>query len=132
MHVREILNFVSLLRGNGFDTHIDQFEQQYRSISKIDFMEKYISEKDYLIIIVISPKYYETVKPCQYISIKNDESALHTVYIYKQSHVPSWLQNTHVYHWPQDMQDILLRLMRVEKYNPPPVGKLPTILSKRI
>ncbi|XP_041128161.1 uncharacterized protein LOC121327902 [Polyodon spathula] len=157
MHVREILHFVSLLRGNGFDTHIDQFEQQYRSISKIDFMEKYISEKDYLIIIVISPKYYETVKPCQYNNIKNDESALHTVYIYKQlqneyiqngsknfrfipvlfpgakrSHVPSWLQNTHVYHWPQDMQDILLRLMRVEKYNPPPVGKLPTIFSKRI
>ncbi|MGH0142093.1 UNVERIFIED_CONTAM: hypothetical protein FKN15_023029 [Acipenser sinensis] len=117
MHVREILNFVSLLRGNGFDTHIDQFEQQYRSISKIDFMEKYISE--------LQNEYIQNgSKNFRFIPVLFPGA--------KRSHVPSWLQNTHVYHWPQDMQDILLRLMRVEKYNPPPVGKLPTILSKRI
>lgn len=71
-HVNEIINFVALLRHNGFDTHvrtcfmfslnyvfffwvnfltwcfywfqIDIFEQQFRSISKIDFMERYLSE----------------------------------------------------------------------------------------
>lgn len=46
-----------------------------------------------------------------------------------QCHVPNWLQNTHVYGWPRDRDDILRRLMRVEKYNPPPIGELPTIVS---
>ncbi|XP_071368959.1 E3 ubiquitin ligase TRAF3IP2 isoform X1 [Centroberyx affinis] len=152
-HVNEIINFVALLRHNGFDTHIDMFEQQFRSISKIDFMERYLSEKEYLIIIVISPKYYETVTASP-VSLENDERTLNTVYIHKQlqnefiqngsknfrfipilfpgakkCHVPNWLQNTHVYGWPRDRDDILRRLMRVEKYNPPPIGELPTIVS---
>ncbi|XP_035267230.1 adapter protein CIKS-like isoform X1 [Anguilla anguilla] len=152
-HVNEIIKFVALLRHNGFDTHIDVFEQQFRSISKIDFMEKFINEKDYLIIIAISPKYYETVTGAL-INMENDERTLNTVYIHKQlqnefiqngcrnfrfipilfpgakkCHVPTWLQNTHVYSWPKDRDDILRRLMRVEKYNPPPIGPLPTIVS---
>ncbi|XP_070764907.1 uncharacterized protein traf3ip2l [Enoplosus armatus] len=152
-HVSEIINFVALLRHNGFDTHIDIFEQQFRSISKIDFMERYLSEKEYLIIIIISPKYYETVTASP-VGLENDERTFNTVYIHKQlqnefiqngsknfrfipivfpgakkCHVPNWLQNTHVYGWPRDRDDILRRLMRVEKYNPPPIGELPTIVS---
>ncbi|KAJ8350445.1 hypothetical protein SKAU_G00255750 [Synaphobranchus kaupii] len=152
-HVNEIIKFVALLRHNGFDTRIDVFEQQFRSISKIDFMEKFISEKDYLIIIAISPKYYETVRGA-HMSMENDERTLNTVYIHKQlqnefiqngsrnfrfipilfpgakkCHVPTWLQNTQVYSWPRDRDDVLRRLMRVEKYNPPPIGELPTIVS---
>ncbi|KAM6962775.1 E3 ubiquitin ligase TRAF3IP2 [Aplochiton taeniatus] len=151
-HINEIIKFVALLRTNGFDTHIDMFEQQFRSISKIDFMERYLSEKEYLIIIVISPKYYGTVTASPG-SLENDERTVNTVYIHKQLqnefiqngsknyrfipilfpgakkyHVPTWLQNTHVYGWPQGRDDILRRLMRVEKYNPPPVGELPTIV----
>ncbi|XP_061081858.1 E3 ubiquitin ligase TRAF3IP2-like isoform X3 [Conger conger] len=116
-------------------------------------MEEFISEKDYLIIIVISPKYYETVTGA-HVSMENDERTLNTVYIHKQlqnefiqngsrnfrfipvlfpgakkCHVPTWLQNTHVYSWPRDRDDVLRRLMRVEKYNPPPIGELPTIVS---
>ncbi|KAM9849227.1 uncharacterized protein traf3ip2l isoform 2-T2 [Aulostomus maculatus] len=152
-HVNEIINFVALLRHNGFDTHIDIFEQQFRSISKIDFMERYLSQKEYLIIIIISPKYYETVTT-SLVGLENDERTCNTVYIHKQlqnefiqngsknfrfipilfpgakkCHVPNWLQNTHVYGWPRDRDDILRRLMRVEKYNPPPIGELPTIVS---
>ncbi|XP_072539152.1 uncharacterized protein traf3ip2l isoform X2 [Salminus brasiliensis] len=151
-HVKEVINFVALLRHNGFYTHIDMFEQQFRSISKIDFMERYIAEKDYLIIIIISPKYYEIVTDAS-LFMENDET-LNTVYIHKQlqnefiqngcknfrfipvlfpgakkCHVPKWLQNTHVFCWPRDRDDILRRLMRVEKYNPPPIGELPTIVS---
>ncbi|XP_031431088.1 E3 ubiquitin ligase TRAF3IP2 [Clupea harengus] len=151
-HVKEVIKFVALLRHNGFFTHIDMFEQQYRSINKIDFMERYISEKDYLIIIVISPKYYNTVtNTTDYVE---DDETLNTVYIHKQlqnefihngcknfrfipilfpgtrkCHVPGWLQNTHIYSWPRDRDDILRRLMRVEKYTPPPIGPLPTIVS---
>ncbi|XP_061091504.1 E3 ubiquitin ligase TRAF3IP2-like isoform X1 [Conger conger] len=152
-HVNEIIKFVALLRHNGFDTHIDVFEQQFISISKIDFMEKFINEKDYLIIIAISPKYHKTVTGTL-VSMENDERTLNTVYIHKQlqnefiqngcrnfrfipilfpgakkCHVPTWLQNTHVYSWPKNRDDILRRLMRVEKYNPPPIGELPTIVS---
>ncbi|XP_026013758.1 uncharacterized protein traf3ip2l isoform X2 [Astatotilapia calliptera] len=152
-HVNEIIKFVALLRHNGFDTHIDIFEQQFRSISKIDFMERYLSEKEYLIIIIISPKYYETVTASP-AGLESDERTYNTVYIHKQlqnefiqngsknfrfipilfpgakkCHVPNWLQNTHVYGWPRDRDDILRRLMRVEKYNPPPIGELPTIVS---
>ncbi|KAI5109513.1 hypothetical protein C0J45_0910 [Silurus meridionalis] len=151
-HVKEVINFVALLRHNGFYTHIDMFEQQFRSISKIDFMERYITEKDYLIIIIISPKYFEIVTNAS-LCIENDET-LNTVYIHKQlqnefiqngcrnfrfipvlfpgakrCHVPAWLQNTHIFGWPRDRDDILRRLMRVEKYNPPPIGELPTIVS---
>lgn len=46
-----------------------------------------------------------------------------------QSYVPTWLQNTYIYSWPKDRDDILRRLMRVEKYRPPPIGPLPTIVS---
>lgn len=152
-HVNEVINFVALLRHNGFDTHIDIFEQQFRSISKIDFMERYLSEKEYLIIIIISPKYYNTVTAPP-IGLENDERTFNTVYIHKQlqnefiqngsknfrfipilfpgakrCHVPTWLQNTNIYSWPRDRDDILRRLMRVEKYNPPPIGELPTIVS---
>lgn len=152
-HVNEVINFVALLRHNGFDTHIDIFEQQFRSISKIDFMERYLSEKEYLIIIIISPKYYSTVSAPP-MGLEQDERTFNTVYIHKQlqnefiqngsknfrfipilfpgakrSHVPAWLQNTNIYSWPRDRDDILRRLMRVEKYNPPPIGDLPTIVS---
>uniref|UniRef100_A0A8C2BN69 E3 ubiquitin ligase TRAF3IP2 n=1 Tax=Cyprinus carpio TaxID=7962 RepID=A0A8C2BN69_CYPCA len=151
-HVKEIINFVALLRHNGFYTHIDMFEQQFKSISKIDFMERYISEKHYLIIIVISPKYHEIATNASF-CMENDET-LNTVYIYKQlqnefiqngarnyrfipilfpgakkCHVPLWLQSTQIFTWPRDRDDILRRLMRVEKYNPPPIGELPTIVS---
>ncbi|XP_062853127.1 uncharacterized protein traf3ip2l [Trichomycterus rosablanca] len=151
-HVKEVINFVALLRHNGFYTHIDMFEQQFSSISKIDFMERYIHEKDYLIIIIISPKYYEIVTNASLFR-ENDET-MNTVYIHKQlqnefiqngcrnfrfipvlfpgankCHVPAWLQNTHIFSWPRDRDDILRRLMRVEKYNPPPIGELPTIVS---
>ncbi|XP_043557111.1 E3 ubiquitin ligase TRAF3IP2-like isoform X1 [Chiloscyllium plagiosum] len=155
-HVEEVIKFVALLIRNGFETQIDMFEQNFRSINKIDWMERYINDKGYLIIIVISPKYWEAVTS-QNFDIKNDEHSLNTVFIYKQlqnefiqngsknfrfvpiifpganmNHVPSWLQNTHVYRWPVQTQDILRRLMRLEKYNPPPVGELPTIIQKSI
>lgn len=96
-------------------SQIDIFEQQFRSISKIDFMERYLSEvknqnqnpdaatvltasftvwkscwwfashtqKEYLIIIIISPKYYETVTASPG-GLENDERTFNTVYIHKQ------------------------------------------------
>ncbi|XP_065115335.1 uncharacterized protein traf3ip2b isoform X1 [Paramisgurnus dabryanus] len=152
-HLKEIIKFVALLRNNGFDTHIDVFEEQLSSISKIDCMERYLNQKDYLIIIIISLKYYKTVTHIN-ISGDDDEKTSNTVYIHRQlqsefiqngcrnyrvipvlfpgankSYVPTWLRNTHIYSWPKDRDDILRRLMRLEKYSPPPIGPLPTIVS---
>ena len=39
-----------------------------------------------------------------------------------QRHVPSWLQSTRIYRWPADTQDLLLRLLREERYIVPPRG----------
>uniref|UniRef100_A0A3P9MF44 SEFIR domain-containing protein n=1 Tax=Oryzias latipes TaxID=8090 RepID=A0A3P9MF44_ORYLA len=94
-----------------------------------------------LIIIAISPKYKADTD-----GSPSDSHARHAKYIHKlmqnefiqegclnfrfipviflgasQNYVPGWLQNTHVYRWPQDTEDLLLRLFRVERYIPPPV-----------
>uniref|UniRef100_A0A8C1M351 SEFIR domain-containing protein n=1 Tax=Cyprinus carpio TaxID=7962 RepID=A0A8C1M351_CYPCA len=104
----------------------------------------FYAQKDYLIIIVISPKYHEIATNASF-CMENDET-LNTVYIYKQ------LQNEFIQNGARnyrfipilfpgakkvklhifpliDRDDILRRLMRVEKYNPPPIGELPTIVS---
>lgn len=49
-----------------------------------------------------------------------------------QKHVPCWLQNTRVYLWPQEMEDLLLGLLRAEKYAPPPVSTDLTVTMRPV
>ncbi|KAG7257686.1 hypothetical protein CRUP_038024 [Coryphaenoides rupestris] len=75
--------------------------------------------KSVLIIVVISPKYKEDVE-----GQGDDEHGLHTKYIHSQNkHVPCWLLNTRLYRWPQDAQDLVLRLLREERYVTPTLAR---------
>ncbi|KAI4894721.1 hypothetical protein NFI96_017704, partial [Prochilodus magdalenae] len=147
---KEIFPFVRFLINQGFRPAIDIFDTAVRQMDVIKWMDNYLKDKSVLIIVVISPKYKVDVE-----GDGSDQHGLHTKYIYtqiqnefiqqrclnfrlvpvlfpnaNQSHVPMWLQSTRLFHWPQDAQDLLLRLLREERYIPPPLGKELTLTIK--
>lgn len=140
---QDIIQFVKFLTDQGFKPAIDIFNNPIQTLSITKWMDRFLNDKSVLIIVVISPKYKEDVE-----GDGDDEHGLHTKYIHNQiqheyiqqgclnfrlvpvlfpnaskRHVPSWLQNTRIYRWPNDTQDLLLRLLREERYIiPQPVG----------
>ncbi|XP_047429053.1 E3 ubiquitin ligase TRAF3IP2 [Mugil cephalus] len=139
---KEIIPFIKFLTDQGFKPSIDIFDNPIRRMGIAKWMDSFLNDKSVLIIVVISPKYKEDVE-----GDGDDEHGLHTKYIHNQiqnefiqqgclnfrlvpvlfpnatkKHVPAWLQSTRIYRWPLDTQDILLRLLREERYIIPQRG----------
>ncbi|XP_034384328.1 adapter protein CIKS [Cyclopterus lumpus] len=138
----EILTFTKFLTDQGFNPAIDIFDNPIRRMGINKWMDSFLNDKSVIIIVVISPRYRQDVE-----GDGDDEHGLHTKYIHNQiqhefiqqgclnfrlvpvlfpnafkRHVPNWLQSTRIYHWPRDTQDLLLRLLREERYIIPQRG----------
>ncbi|KAK7904205.1 hypothetical protein WMY93_016812 [Mugilogobius chulae] len=139
----EILPFAEFLNKQGFRPTIDIVDIPVNCSDVNSWRDGFLKDSSTLILIVISPKYKADVE-----GNAMDNQGLHTKYIHSmmqnefvqqgslnfrfipvlflnasQEHVPSWLQNTKVYNWPHHSEDLLLRLLRRERYAPPPVAK---------
>ncbi|KAG7224086.1 hypothetical protein INR49_019821 [Caranx melampygus] len=148
----EMVPFADFLTKQGFRPAIDIIDNPIRRMDINKWKDSYLKNPSNLIIIAISPKYKADIEG--YVA---DSHGLHTRYIHSmmqsefiqqgslnfrfipvlfhnasQAHVPNWLQNTRVYHWPQDTEDLLLRLLREERYVPPPVPMELTLIIRPV
>ncbi|KAK5857612.1 hypothetical protein PBY51_010846 [Eleginops maclovinus] len=148
----DIVPFVDFLTKQGFRPAVDIIDNPIRRLDINQWKDSYLTDPSTLIIVAISPKYKEDIE-----GDVVDNHGLHTKYVHSmmqnefiqqrslnfrfipllfsnasQKHVPCWLQNTHVYRWPHDTEDLLLRLLREERYIPPPVPLELTLIIRPV
>uniref|UniRef100_UPI00358E6EBF E3 ubiquitin ligase TRAF3IP2-like isoform X7 n=1 Tax=Myxine glutinosa TaxID=7769 RepID=UPI00358E6EBF len=150
--MKDVVQLAKFLRANGFDTMLDAFASELRGLDKIKWMNQYLLDEKCMIIIAVSPAYIQDIEESYVDDL--DEHSLHTKYIYRQMQnlfisqgslnfrfipvlmpnaskedLPCWLHSTLVFRWPGEPAQILLRLLREEMVQAPPIGRLPAIIS---
>ncbi|XP_053316031.1 E3 ubiquitin ligase TRAF3IP2 [Spea bombifrons] len=151
----EVLRFAHFLCANGFKTAIDILQRSLQGVDIISWMEGNLTNANTLIIIAISPQYKMDVD--ENASPITDNHGLHARYIHRmmqiefinqgsmnfrfipvlfpnacEEDVPVWLRNTIIYRWPESREEIILRLLRQERYVIPPVGDLPVLQLRTV
>ncbi|XP_061551562.1 E3 ubiquitin ligase TRAF3IP2-like isoform X2 [Phycodurus eques] len=137
----EMIGLVDFLSKHGFQPAMDTVDRPRTNVDIITWEHAFIKDPSTPIIVAISPRYKADIEGCAV-----HTRGLHTKYIYSmmqhefiqqgslnfrfipvlfldasQEDVPAWLQNTRVYRWPRDTNDLLLRLLREERFVLPPV-----------
>ncbi|XP_067240779.1 E3 ubiquitin ligase TRAF3IP2 isoform X3 [Chanodichthys erythropterus] len=111
----ELMPFVSFLNNQGFRPAIDIFEDRVREMDINKWMDSFLKniQNEFILQRCLNFRLVPVLFPNA-----------------NQSHVPLWLQSTRLYRWPEDAKDLLLRLLREEKYIVPPLGKELTLTIK--
>ncbi|XP_034715001.1 uncharacterized protein LOC117936239 isoform X2 [Etheostoma cragini] len=148
----EIVPFVDFLTKHGFRPAIDIFDNPMRRMDINKWKDSYLKHQSALIVIAISPKYKSDIEGCVVDSHDRHTKYIHSMMLNEfiqqgslnfrfipllflnasQKHIPSWLQNTRVFRWPQDAEDVLLRLLREERYVPTPVPPELTLIIRPV
>nr|XP_057946236.1 uncharacterized protein LOC131140112 isoform X2 [Doryrhamphus excisus] len=155
----EMMALVDVLSKHGFrpavgtvDQTFKDVDQTFTDVDHTKWEDSFLKDPSTPIIVAISPRYKADIEGCV-----EDSRGLHTKYIHtmmqhefiqqgslnfrfipvlflnaSQKHVPGWLQNTRVYRWPQDTDDLLLRLLREETFVPPPVPVELTLIIRPV
>uniref|UniRef100_A0A8C4QHY4 SEFIR domain-containing protein n=1 Tax=Eptatretus burgeri TaxID=7764 RepID=A0A8C4QHY4_EPTBU len=148
--MKDVVHLAKFLRANGFDTMVSEILIPIQNLSS--WMSKSFTNDKCMIIIAVSPAYSQDIEES---SVDNlNEHSLHTKYIHRQMQsrfisqgslnfrfipvlmpnaskedLPCWLHSTLVFHWPDEPARLMLRLLREEMVQVPPIGRLPAIIS---
>ncbi|XP_078585635.1 uncharacterized protein LOC144867487 [Branchiostoma floridae x Branchiostoma japonicum] len=146
VHLVRVLDMAKKLFREGFFVEVDMFERHFAGMDKMGWLDGRIKGAAF-VIIICSPQYLLDVEQ------KSDSmEGLNTLYIHRSLQteylenracnyrfipilfdgfsrdcVPRWLHNTTIFYWPKDIQDIMARLRRRERFVTPAIGKPPCI-----
>ncbi|XP_077395351.1 E3 ubiquitin ligase TRAF3IP2-like [Festucalex cinctus] len=132
----EMIGLVDLLSKHGFQPSMDTIDETFTNMDITTWEDTIIKDSSTPIIVAISPRYKADIEG-RVVHTKYIHSMMQHEFIQQgslnfrfipvlfldasQKDVPGWLQNTRVYRWPRDADDLLLRLLREERFVPPPV-----------
>ncbi|XP_066278681.1 E3 ubiquitin ligase TRAF3IP2-like [Branchiostoma lanceolatum] len=152
-HMKEVLKMAYLLSDQGYVVDVDKFQRHFAAMDKIGWLEDKVENSDF-IIVVCSKKYRRDVDGSgpgedddHGLNTRYINRAMQTVYLenkcinykvipvlfdgYPRDTCPRWLRNTVLYRWPRDVQDVMCRLRREERYKMPASGRPPIITVRR-
>ncbi|XP_019622086.1 PREDICTED: adapter protein CIKS-like, partial [Branchiostoma belcheri] len=153
-HLSAVLRMARhLFYQGGYFVEVDMFQRHFMATNKTAWLDDKVENSDF-IIVVCSPKYRRDVDgqgphedDDHGLNTRYINTAMQTIYLenkcinykvipvlldgYSRETCPRWLRNTTLYRWPRDVQDIMCRLRREERYKMPVIGRRPVITVRR-